>query len=107
SLPWNNHVSDLKGWKNEVAALYGVKSIPANLLVDPEGNILAKNTGAVRIREILLELLAEKQQEVVISGRISPEGNLKFADSVSLYYRNSEYTTNVHAPIVNHAFSLR
>ncbi|MEO7961064.1 MAG: TlpA disulfide reductase family protein [Ginsengibacter sp.] len=41
-LNWS-HVSDLKGWNNEVAALFQVKSIPQNLLIDPDGKIVAKN----------------------------------------------------------------
>ena len=42
SLEWY-HVSDLKHWKNEAAVLYGVRSIPYNLLIDPSGNIVAEN----------------------------------------------------------------
>ena len=41
-LTWT-HVSDLKGWGNEVAALFHVTSIPQNLLIDPQGKIIAKN----------------------------------------------------------------
>lgn len=41
-LIWS-HVSDLKGWGNEVAALFHVQSIPQNLLIDPNGKIIAKN----------------------------------------------------------------
>lgn len=41
-LTWD-HVSDLKGWGNEVAAKFQVKSIPQNLLIDPQGKIIAKN----------------------------------------------------------------
>lgn len=41
-LTWG-HVSDLKGWGNEAAAMFKVKSIPQNLLLDPEGRIIAKN----------------------------------------------------------------
>jgi peroxiredoxin len=41
-LAWN-HVSDLKGWNNEVAALFQIRSIPQNLLIDPDGKIIAKN----------------------------------------------------------------
>jgi thiol-disulfide isomerase/thioredoxin len=40
-LPWMQ-VSDLKGWKNAVAVLYGVEGIPMNYLVDKEGKIVAK-----------------------------------------------------------------
>lgn len=42
NLPWI-HVSDLKGWKNEVATLYGINSVPQNILINPEGVIVAKN----------------------------------------------------------------
>lgn len=42
-LSWSNHVSDLKGWKNEAAAIYGVSSIPMSFLVDENGIIVAKN----------------------------------------------------------------
>lgn len=46
-LHWS-HTSDLKGWGNEVAAIFKVSSIPQNLLLDPEGRIIAKNLrGAV------------------------------------------------------------
>ena len=41
-LTWN-HVSDLKGWESEAASMYGVQSIPYNLLLDPEGNIIAED----------------------------------------------------------------
>ncbi len=41
-LTWTN-VSDLKGWNNEVAVLYGVRAVPTNYLVGPDGVIVAKN----------------------------------------------------------------
>ncbi|NJK84446.1 MAG: TlpA family protein disulfide reductase, partial [Saprospiraceae bacterium] len=41
-LTWQ-HVSDLRGWTNEVAQLYGVTSIPHTVLVDAEGKIIARN----------------------------------------------------------------
>ena len=41
-LNWHQ-VSDLKGWKNEVAELYGVRAIPTNILVDKDGIIVRKN----------------------------------------------------------------
>jgi peroxiredoxin len=40
-LPWTQ-VSDLKGWKNEVAVQYGVEGIPMNFLLDRNGTIVAK-----------------------------------------------------------------
>ncbi|WPU94733.1 TlpA disulfide reductase family protein [Mucilaginibacter sabulilitoris] len=41
-LTWTQ-VSDLKGWKNEAAAQYGVSSIPQNFLIDPSGVVVGKN----------------------------------------------------------------
>ncbi|MGZ3854174.1 MAG: redoxin domain-containing protein [Flavisolibacter sp.] len=41
-LTWT-HVSDLKYWDNAVAKEYGIRAIPQNLLLDPQGKIIAKN----------------------------------------------------------------
>jgi len=41
-LTWT-HISDLKGWNNEVAAQFKITSIPQNILIDPKGVIIAKN----------------------------------------------------------------
>jgi peroxiredoxin len=41
-LVWTQ-TSDLRFWKNEVALLYGVKTIPQNFLLDPEGRIIGRN----------------------------------------------------------------
>ncbi|HEY4207041.1 MAG TPA: thioredoxin family protein, partial [Puia sp.] len=40
-LSWTQ-VSDLKGWQNKVADLYGIKGIPMNYLLDKDGKIIAK-----------------------------------------------------------------
>jgi len=42
NLTWT-HVSDLKYWDNEVAKMYGIRSIPANILLDKTGKIIGKN----------------------------------------------------------------
>lgn len=55
-LTWPQ-VSDLKFWKNEAAMLYGVKAIPQNFLVDPEGRIVAKNLRAETLDQKLADLL--------------------------------------------------
>lgn len=55
-LTWTQ-VSDLKGWNNEAAKLYGINSIPANLLLDKTGKILAKNLREEKLREKIAELL--------------------------------------------------
>jgi len=55
-LTWP-HVSDLKGWKNQAAALYSVNSIPANLLVDKTGKIIARNIREGKLRDTMAGLL--------------------------------------------------
>lgn len=42
NLDWS-HISDLKFWKNEAALKYHITGIPANMLIDPSGKIIAKN----------------------------------------------------------------
>lgn len=54
-LSWN-HVSDLKGWQNEVAGIYGVSSIPHTVLLDAEGKIIAKNLRGEALAQKLAEL---------------------------------------------------
>ena len=55
-MPWA-HMSDLKGWQCEGAALYGVNSIPATVLVSQDGTIVARNLRADALKEKLAELL--------------------------------------------------
>jgi len=55
-LVWN-HVSDTRGWQNAVAALYNIRSIPQNLLLDPEGKIVAKNLRGEELQSKLKEIL--------------------------------------------------
>ena len=57
-LIWH-HVSDLKGWKNEAAALYGVRSIPATVLLDKEGKIIARNLRGPQLDAKLAEIFGE------------------------------------------------
>ncbi|MBS0027773.1 redoxin domain-containing protein [Chitinophaga sp. 2R12] len=55
-LTWT-HVSDLKFWENEVAKLYGVRAVPQNFLLDPNGKIVAKNLRGEALEKKLEELL--------------------------------------------------
>lgn len=55
-LTWT-HVSDLKFWENEVAKLYGVRAVPQNFLLDPNGKIVAKNLRGEELDKKLAELL--------------------------------------------------
>lgn len=54
-MPWTQ-LSDLKGWKNEVSEYYGIRGIPSTLLVDPKGNIIAKDLRG--------EILNKKLEEI-------------------------------------------
>lgn len=55
-LAWTQ-LSDLKYWKNEVALKYKIQSIPQNLLLDPNGVIIAKNLRGEQLHQKLCELL--------------------------------------------------
>lgn len=56
NLTWS-HVSDLKGWGNEVAKMYGISSIPQNLLLDKDGKIVAKNLRGPDLDAKLAEII--------------------------------------------------
>ncbi len=54
-LTWT-HVSDLKFWSNEAARMYKITSIPQNLLIGPDGVIIAKNLRGEELQMRLEEL---------------------------------------------------
>lgn len=55
-LNWT-HVSDLKFWNNAVAMQFGIQSIPQNLLVDPQGNLIGKNLRGAALEYRLSKVL--------------------------------------------------
>ncbi|WP_343561416.1 TlpA disulfide reductase family protein [Sphingobacterium sp.] len=55
-LVWT-HVSDLQGWNNTVAKQYGIRAIPSNLLLDPNGIIIGKDFHGHELEIKLSELL--------------------------------------------------
>lgn len=55
-LSWK-HISDLQHWNNGSALVYGIKAIPQNVLVDPDGIIVARNLHGEELTEKLEELL--------------------------------------------------
>ena len=57
NLSWPNHVSDLKGWNNEVAQMYMIAFIPQNLIIDKNGVILEKNMPYEKMEYMLSDLL--------------------------------------------------
>lgn len=58
-LTWH-HVSDLKGWQNEVAQMYNIRSIPQTILLDKDGKILARNLRGPSLEEKLAEIFGSK-----------------------------------------------
>lgn len=58
NLTWMQ-VSDLQFWDNAAGKLYGINSIPSNVLLDPDGTIIAKNLRGEDLSKKLEELLGE------------------------------------------------
>lgn len=58
-LVWENHVSDLKYWSSEGAAIYGVRAIPATFLIDRNGNIYAKSLRGADLENALRFLVEQ------------------------------------------------
>lgn len=56
NLTWT-HVSDLQYWNNAVAQQYQISSIPQNLLIGPDGIIIAKNLSGENLIKKLEALL--------------------------------------------------
>lgn len=55
-LVWPYHVCDLKGWTNEAAKLYKIKSVPTNYLIDGNGIIVAVNLRGEALENTLKKL---------------------------------------------------
>ena len=56
-LTWKYHVSDLNFWNAKYAKVYGVRSIPANFLIDGDGVIVATGLRGEALEGKLKELL--------------------------------------------------
>jgi peroxiredoxin len=61
-LTWT-HVSDLKYWDNAVAKQYGIRAIPQNLLLDPQGKIIAKNLRGEDLDARLTEVFGKSSKD--------------------------------------------
>lgn len=55
-MPWM-HVSQLKGFDEPAAVLYGIKAIPQNVLIDANGKIVATNLRGYALEEKLKQLM--------------------------------------------------
>lgn len=55
-LTWT-HISDLKGWESVAARTYGIESIPSNVLVGPDGKVIARDLRGEALEEKLAEVI--------------------------------------------------
>ena len=55
-MPWI-HLSDLKYWKSIASDVYNVNSIPDNLLIDPEGTVVARGLRGEDLEAKLAEVI--------------------------------------------------
>ncbi|WP_129020345.1 TlpA disulfide reductase family protein [Edaphocola flava] len=55
-ITWTQ-TSELKGWKSSIVDLYGIESIPSNVLIDPSGNVIGINLMGDELKARLEELL--------------------------------------------------
>ena len=85
-MPWQQ-VSDLKGRDNSAAVLYGILGIPQNVLIDPDGVIIAKN---LRDRDLLGKLmdLFDGDKNMKLEGHIA---GLKASSVVFSYYAGARF----------------
>lgn len=55
NLPWHQ-ISDLKGWECAASPVYGIMSIPSNILVGPDGTIVASDLREEKLLNTLAEI---------------------------------------------------
>ena len=73
NMPWQQ-VSDLKARNNEAAILYGIKGIPQNVLIGPDGRIIAKNKRGRDLMSTLMEIF-DKGCNMRLDGNINGIGD--------------------------------
>ncbi|NIG55108.1 TlpA disulfide reductase family protein [Chitinophaga sp. Cy-1792] len=62
-MPWIQ-LSDLKGWRNEVARQYGIQGIPFSFLIDPDGKIIAKELRGQKLHDTLTAILNNQKPTI-------------------------------------------
>lgn len=58
-LVWEEHVSDLQGWRSPAAKKFNVRAIPMNYLINQDGVIIAKNLRGHQLAETLKNLIIQ------------------------------------------------
>ena len=62
TLEWEQGC-DLRGWNTETVNLFSVRTLPANVLISPDGKIKAYNLSQAQIESKIKELKEEKEKE--------------------------------------------
>lgn len=58
AMPWPQ-MSDLRGWQCAASEIYGIRSIPASVLIDPQGTIVAIDLRGKALGQKLKEIYGE------------------------------------------------
>ena len=58
-LVWDNHVSDLQGWRNAASKAYGISSIPHTMLIGKDGMIIQTHLRGRMLEDELLKLFGQ------------------------------------------------
>lgn len=53
---WKEHVSSLQGWESVAAKTYDIRAIPASVLIDGNGKIVAKNLKTDQLIQLLTQM---------------------------------------------------
>jgi len=59
NMPWT-HLSELKAWESLVTKVYKINAIPDNLLIDPQGKIVARDLYGEGLHTKLAEIFDDK-----------------------------------------------
>ena len=63
-MPWI-HLSDLNYWESKAGEVYNVHAIPDNLLIDPDGIIVARGLRGPELEERLAEIFRQTRKIVL------------------------------------------
>jgi thiol-disulfide isomerase/thioredoxin len=98
-LAWTQ-LSDLKWWNNAVAKAYDINSIPSNVLIDPDGKIIAKDLHGEELEKELSKILGLHAGSFTISGTIgavrSPVIRLYYTSNTGKRVVDSSFIRNGH-----------
>lgn len=88
-MPWI-HLSDLKGWESKACKVYGVEGIPDNVLINPDGIIVARGLRGSQLESYLLDIFED--EDYWFHGRVdfgpvsakANNGDISFSFKVTL-----------------------